>query len=452
MSDIELYWELRDHLMTVWGYFKWKLGNDFSDLASASQPLPDDSSLTLRGLRTAEALLGRQQHRTWFNQRLNIAGWATFHRATVAADMITARFSLHGAYTIPPDIETLSVPFLLEDALRQYEQSVHCRVVTALPLGLLAHEIPGPSSLCKPSIFLQRHDIHTMMDLYGSFVHNGMYRIPNTDYIVMKYRHTLCGSRSRMTASASFTHAFNGWSVPDIIKWLATVPEFARTSPSRHLMHHETYGPEIGWASRAIRQSEYYPAPDVWPSFAHEMAFVLEAVRYVFDDGNHAPVVVEGQHPPIDLDRVFYRLARNGLTINEELARSLGLGCVLYTGQPLCIGMLNAPTYAALKAREFEVPIETVRSTDEVGSNAQTGLLEQCLTVRTAFTGPNSEYAWETQLTDVKLDSSTLGQSTQSGCAPVYKVVGSWLRSVDGAAIGAELLLDERGPYDAVIL
>jgi len=123
--------------------------------------------------------------------------------------------------------------------------------------------------------------------------------------------------------------------------------------------------------------------------------------------------------------------------IDPVFAREKGLGLVVKTDEPPCIGFVNGAVYNAM--REFEHN----RREHGVENMESPTMAENCLTLVTGATASTRQTRFvtlEAMKSDDPFDSTEVSQESNSQAMPMYHVVGVWFFSArDDPSIGADL-------------
>lgn len=360
------------------------------------------------------------------------------HLASAKEDFALAVFPAIRAYRVPQECSDLTLPELVEDGLEQYERYFGSRAISKLPKGLF--QIGADSMRCQPSIYLRTDKVHCLGDVYGALQSDIYRHIAPLEQVMLHLRDGSDPPASRMASSKTYTEAFANCSSGHSLKFMRRVSK----------IRHQTFGrSRVGalesWAGAILREDAAAPL-DKWPSPAHEKA--------IFEASLHTRRPW-GSWPEIDHERVCYDLMCDYACIHPEIAREKGLGLIVKTEDPPCIGFVNAKVYDGMKAieqyrRTYGAPSTELRTRDN------DVFPEDWVTVMVSDPKQSERFLTvEAMLMDGLYDLGTHMENMEfqgRRFVPKYLVLGVWFHCErDDPCVGAELASHSTQDCNAVL-
>lgn len=376
--------------------------------------------------KIAQFLLGTQLRRKQNNSE-DLPIFESLHSQHVASeprDLALAVLPAIKGYRLSNQWQEMTLPQLVDDGVEQYECSQGQRCQTRLPKGLF--ETGRGSMRCKPSLYLPIHGARHLEDVYGA-LHTLTYpALPGVDDSVMLHLRNGSHSRpvSRFSQARTYSEEFGNKSTAESLEFIRKVRKL-----DFGMFGKFPFGALVGWADRLLAGGCAAPA-DHWPSPDHEKAIFKQSLlrQRGFD---------WDPWPEVDHERVCFELMCDFVCIDPVVAREKGLGLIVKTEEPSCIGFVNGTVYKAMKKFEHsrrEYGLETTESPT---------LAENCLTLVTGATASTRQTRFvtlEAMRLDYPFDTAEIGQEPRTQAMPVYHVVGLWFFSArDDPDIGADL-------------
>jgi len=282
-------------------------------------------------------LLGNKIHRKrhGLENRFDPSDLSSEHVATSQKDFALAVLPAADGYRLPRHHAKMSLPELIEDGIEQYQRYHERCYKTKLPRGLFDDVIGSMGSV--PSLHLRIENLECLRDVYGSLLQSQFPEVPHSGatWITALRLRDMTPRPSRLALSKTYAEAFGGASTAEVCEYMQKLPGKS-TFGSRARAYCE-------WANAV-----YYgdiPAPvDGWPSPEHEQA-ILEASMM-----QERPL--GSSWPEIDHEMVCYKIMCDFVCIHPDVAREKGLGLVVKTSSPPCIGFLNRMVYDKIRATE----------------------------------------------------------------------------------------------------
>jgi hypothetical protein len=406
-----------------------------------------DQVIPRRGAHLASFLLGKRLQRDQFtlDNMFSADHLHSEHVASSQRDFALAVLPAADGYRLPQGHDKMTLPELIDNGVEQYQRYHNQCFITKLPKGLFEDGIG--SMRPKPSLYLRTEHIRCLNDVYGSLT-TGTFQnvVPQRLRWVTPLRLRDVPPRmSRLTLSKTYAETFGSASTAEVCDFMRELP-WERVLRSRGRVYDE-------WAT-AIYLNDI-PAPvNCWPSTAHEQA-ILEAST---QEADHP---WRSSWPEIDHERACYNIMCDCVCIHPDVAREKGLGLVVKTSNPPCIGFVNRVVYDRIRATEQYQHCH--------GSPAprlwrrQNGIdPEDWLTITLNETTTEIHETLEAVRINAWRDEQPVNKfrhtvnrfkSRYKKFVPKYVVRGVWYDcQSDDACIGAELMAEgEYEGYDAVL-
>jgi hypothetical protein len=296
-------------------------------------------SVRYTGANSASFLLGKRLHRDPYELEnvFRPSDLRSEHVATSWKDFALAVLPAADGYRLPQGHAEMTLPELIDDGIEQYQRHDGACFKTKLPRGLFEDGIGsmGP----KPSLYLRTENIRYLQDVYGSIWMNWFPKISASgdSWVSLLHLRDAPPRPSRLTLSKTYAEAFGRASTAEVCDLMRQLSDISSDRRSGVLAYR-------GWAA-AIYYGEI-PAPVAsWPSSAHEQAVFEESLRP--DRGPWKP-----SWPEIDHERMCYNIMCDYVCIHPDVAREKGLGLVVKTSDPPCIGFVNRVVYDKIRATE----------------------------------------------------------------------------------------------------
>lgn len=363
------------------------------------------------------------------------------HVVTKQKDFALAVLPSFGEYKIPFEHKKIKLPQLVENGIEQYDVYKGSRNLTKLPKGLFEFGIG--SMRCKPTLYLREEDIRCLGDVYGSLQASTFQRLVSRDMTMLRLRNAAQPPASRMAESMTYHEAFGDaeTTTSDVCEFIRKIVKiksgsFGRSRVSVHK----------AWASAIIRD-KFTIHLGGWPSKEHEQAIFEEAIRYDWPWGSWPKID--------DHESVCYELMCSYVCIQPRVARENNLQLVVKTSSPPCIGLVNG----AFVKDQKRVKRQRIR-VSELWEGEKTVGPEDWLTILVNV-GPDLTAASAVlTLEAVKVYDHfnmskmvTTAEDRHQKTVPCYHVVGVWFSCrQDDPSIGAELIKNPVGMYDAVLV
>jgi hypothetical protein len=393
------------------------------------------------GEQLASFLLGKRLRRDW-HELENIfvsRDLQSEHVASLQKDFALAVLPAADGYRLPRGHAEMTLPELVDNGIAQYQRHSDVCFMTKLPRGLFEDGIcsMGP----KPSLHLRKENIRCLKDVYGSlltatFPNIAASRVP---WVIPLQLRDAGPRPSRFALSKTYAEAFGGASTAEVCDFMRQLPVKA-ASQSRVRAYEE-------WAT-----STYYggmPAPvGSWPSPAHAQA-ILEGS--IMKRRSWRPT-----WPEIDHEQAVYRFMCDYVCIHPDVAREKGLGVVVKTSDPPCIGLVNGVVYDEMRAAEQDQhrhgsPAPELWRRDNGIDPGD--WLTITLDKRGIAYSQTLEVVRVNNRRDLPEHAVDNARSRHKASVPRYVVRGVWYRCPrNDACIGAELTEDEAEDYDAILV
>jgi hypothetical protein len=225
-------------------------------------------------------------------------------------------------YRLPLGHAEMTLPELIDDGIEQYQRHEGRCFKTKLPRGLFDGGISsmGP----KPSLHLRTENIRCLKDAYGSLSTASFPNIvrPMLRWVTPLRLRDKPPRPSRLTLSETYAEAFGSVST-------AEVCDFMRRLPKKLIANSSVRAYKL-WAND-IHQGGIPASMDSWPSPAHEQA--------IFEGSLQPNRSWRSSWPEIDHERACYGFMCDYVCIHPDVAREKGLGLVVKTSDPPCIGV-----------------------------------------------------------------------------------------------------------------
>jgi hypothetical protein len=306
-------------------------------------------------IHTASFLLGKRLHRDRDElENLFMAHHVqSEHVASSQKDFALAVLPAADGYRLPQGHAEMTLPELVDDGVEQYQRESYACFKTKLPRGLFDEGITsmGP----KPSLHLRTENIRCLRDVYGSLLTTHFpnialpidpvvemmnrfpnFTVPRDPWLTPLHLRDVPPRPSRLTLSKTYAEAFGRASTAEVSNFILQLP-VRISSESRVRDHH-------GWAIGVYHNGITVPVAG-WPSVAHEQA-ILEILTQQDDHP------WKSSWPEIDHERACYNIMCDHVCIHPDVAREKGLGLVVKTSDPPCIGFVNRVVYDRIRATE----------------------------------------------------------------------------------------------------
>jgi hypothetical protein len=289
------------------------------------------------GVHSASFLLGKRLHRDphKFETRFDPYHLQSEHVATSRKDFALAVLPAADGYRLPQGHAEMTLPELIDDGIEQYQRYFGECFKTKLPRGLFEDGIGsmGP----KPSLHFRTENIRSLQDVYGSLLIGRFPKIAASGDPWAALLHLRDAPRrpSRLTLSKTYAEAFGRASTAEVCDFMRQVTggSFDRSRV---------------WAYKGWAIANYIstiPAPVAsWPTSAHE--------QVVFEDSLRPDRTWRSSWPEVDHERACYNIMCDWACIHPDVAREKGLGLVVKTSDPPCIGFVNPVVYNKIRATE----------------------------------------------------------------------------------------------------
>ena len=362
------------------------------------------------------------------NQSWPPGSWSGFrdlctrHMATRVVDYALAVLPSVPGYTLPADWPSMTLPELLDDGIEQHEHEVDACVKTLLPKGLFVDE-PG-SMRGKPSLYLDPIRVCGIEDVYRPLFDREYKSIPHRyGSAALVFRDHYNPSVSRFARSQSYRSAFGGKSSAASIEFMRAVTKNIRDNGVHSV---DVEGLEM-WAIRLI--ADKTPL-ETWPSSEHAAAFFgIIRIRETQELNNWI-------WPELDHETLYYEFMCRFVGIHPEVAREKGLGLIVKTENPPCIGLMNREHFASL-----------VEDEQHGAGNTETACNKAAdwLTVE----GIPGLGLWHLLSLECYRSKAHTGAKDS---LPEYHVKGVWYHSLgEDASIGADVV-DSADDFDAILV
>ena len=376
--------------------------------------------------KLAHFLLGTQLRRKQNNSEdLPIfEGLHSQHVASETRDFALAVLPAIKGYYLPDRWQMMTLPQLVDDGVEQYERSQGRRYQTRLPKGLF--EAGRGSMRCKPSLYLPIHGPRYLEDVYGALQTLTYPALPGSDDRVVLHLRTGTQPRpvSRLSQAQTYSEGFGHKRTTESLDFIRKVRRL-----DFGMFGKFPFGALVGWADSLLAGRCAAPT-DHWPSPDHEkVIFKQSLLRQRGFDWD--------PWPELDHERVCFELMCDFVCIDPVVAREKGLGLVVKTDEPPCIGFVNGAVYNAM--REFEHN----RREHGLENMESPTMAENCLTLVTGATASTRQTRFvtlEAMKSDDPFDPTEVSQEPRTQAMPMYHVVGVWFFSArDDPSIGADL-------------
>jgi len=390
--------------------------------------------------RLAGFLLGKKLHRKrhHFENIFNPSDLRSEHVATSQKDLALAVLPAANGYRLPQYHARMTLPELIEDGIEQCQRYHERCYKTKLPRGLFDDGIGSMGPV--PSLYLRIENMKCLRDVYGSLLtglfpgalHSGI------TWITTLYLRDATPRPSRLALSKTYAEAFGSASTAEVCEYMGKLP-LRSISNSR------------SWAYNEWAKAVYYgdiPAPvNGWPSPAHEQAMFEELMAQERPWGS--------SWPEIDHEMACYNIMCDYVCINPDVAREKGLGLVVKTSDPPCIGFVNSVVYDKIRATEQFLHAHGVSAPEAWRTN--NGIAPEdwlTLTLDTTEGDPHQtlEVVKSTTRFGFPERIDNIGRRYKES-VPSYIVRGVWyVCQKDDPCIGADLAESSAGDYDAILI
>jgi hypothetical protein len=393
------------------------------------------------GSHVASFLLGQRLHRDrHILESIFLAGaLQSEHVASLQKDFALAVLPAADGYRLPLGHAEMTLPELIDDGIEQYQRHEGRCFKTKLPRGLFDGGISsmGP----KPSLHLRTENIRCLKDAYGSLSTASFPNIvrPMLRWVTPLRLRDKPPRPSRLTLSETYAEAFGSVST-------AEVCDFMRRLPKKLIANSSVRAYKL-WAND-IHQGGIPASMDSWPSPAHEQA--------IFEGSLQPNRSWRSSWPEIDHERACYGFMCDYVCIHPDVAREKGLGLVVKTSDPPCIGFVSGAVYDKVRATEQYQRMHGPAAPELWRRN--NGIDPwNWLTIMLDKTTARFHHTLEVVRVNTRRDFPEHPinniRSRYMASVPRYVVRGVWYRGLrDDACIGADLTEDEAGDYDAILI
>jgi hypothetical protein len=424
----------RDHLLDALTLFNQK-----KDMDMFFENLP------MIYAQVARFILGERLQRTKGKQETLLTAeiFNSEHVATVQKDFALAVLPSFGNYKLPPESSTMTLPELVEDGIEQYELHSGGRNITRVPKGLF--ELTMGSMRYKPTLYLREDKIRCLGDVYGALESPTYQPLVHQDMTMLRLRGGTQPPASRIAQSKTYLTAFGDSTTAEVCEFMRKVGKikFGNIAGRTRVQAHRA------WAAAIYR--DRVPAPhDKWPSREHEQAILEESLHY------DRPW---GSWPELDHERVCYELMCNYVCIHPDVAREKNLALVVKTSDPPNIGFINGMIFDDLRVIEeyqsahgVPAPPLRTRKNDIYPEDWLTMLVTMGsdLTAKSRLLTLEALKARDGYNLAEHMDTD---EPRLNRAVPMYLVVGVWFSCLGSdPCIGAELIRDPEGIYDAILI
>ena len=394
------------------------------------------SSIHGMSAHSASFLLGKRLHRDphRLENMFRAFDLRSEHVATSQKDFALAVLPAADGYRLPQKHAEMTLPELIEDGIEQCQRHEEVCFKTKLPRGLFEDGIG--SMRPKPFLHLRTENIRCLRDVYGSLLTTRFPKI-NDPWVALLHLRDVPPRPSRLTSSETYAEAFGRASTAEVCDFMRQLQS------SGTLFRVKTY---TGWAV-----ANYFgaiPAPVAsWPTSAHEQA--------IFENSLISDRPWRSSWPEVDHERVCYNIMCDFVCIDPDVAREKGLGLVVKTSDPPCIGFVNRVVYDKIRATELYQHLHGSPAPEhwrkENGVNPQ-----DWLTITLDGKTKNVHQTLEVVRINTRCDFpehpvNDFG-SRYNKSLPRYAVRGVWWNCLgDDACIGADLTECHDG-FDALLI
>ena len=388
-------------------------------------PHPDDIATNIAiNITFAKFIRGErlQKPQSWSGSWSGFDALRARNMATRVVDYALAVLPSVPGYTLPARWPSMTLPELLDDGIEKHEHKLAACVKTVLPKGLFVEE-PG-SMQWKPSLYLDPIRVRCIEDVYGSLFDREYKSIPRRNgSAALVFRDHCSPSVSRFARSRSYRSAFGGKSSAASIEFMRAVTKNVRGKGVENVDTH-------GLDSFAISLIEDETPLERWSSSEHAAAFF--GILLLWDD--EAPN--NWIWPELDHETFCYEFMCRFVKIHPEVAREKGLGLIVKTEDPPCIGLMNREHFASL-----------VEDEQHGAGNMETACkkADDWLTVE----GIPGLALWHLLSLECYRSKAHTGAKDS---LPEYHVKGVWYHSLgEDASIGADVV-DSADDFDAILV
>lgn len=366
-----------------------------------------------------------QREKTEVEDILIFEDMKSAHKASVLEDFVLAVMPAFPGYQVPNDWNNMDVPALLDDGLAQYEDKKRQIRISQLPQGLF--EVRAASMRCKPSLYLDANKIADLGHVYGALRSSEYHPLlmKPIPHVMLKLRE---GSHTpRMASSMTYKAAFGDKSSSDAQDFMRRVARPLRYTFGRS----RTDGRLEAWAAATIRRD--LPAPERWPSAAHEIA-IFAHMLHISQRG------WDGL-PEVDHERICFDLMCDHASIHPDVAREKGLGLIVKLDDPPCIGLVQDQIYKAMRHIESHQSTHGRPSPDR-RTRDNCLLPEDWLSLLMTAVQPVQKtfLVLECLRLDKPFDPAIIDEPPKEQPIPMYVIKASWcMTDKDDPAIGADL-------------
>jgi hypothetical protein len=363
-----------------------------------------------------------QKNQSWPGSWVGFRALGTRHVATRVEDYALVVLPSFPGYTLPTEWPDMTLPQLLDDGIEQYEHEINSCVQTKLPKGLFVDE-PG-SMRWKPSSYLDPVRVRRMKDVYEPLYDLTYKSIPQRhgSAALVFRRHSNPGL-SRFARSQSYKSAFGDKSTEASFEFMKAVTKSLQEKDWHAV---EDNGLET-WAIMLIANKT---SLETWPSSEHAAAFFGILLLWESQVPNH------WIWPELDHETWCYEYMCRFVGVHPEVAHEKGLGLIVKTEDPPCIGLMNRDHYDSLVEDELHGEGNTETSPSKA---------TDWLTVE----GFQERLSWN--LLSLECYRSKAHNGAKDSL-PGYHVKGVWYHTLgEDASIGADVV-DSAYDYDAILV
>lgn len=429
----EFAWSLmKDHVEQYFNAFTESLSQHFR----RGDEYDDTRMPTFR--LQAQFLLGKQFKRApseWGERFLFFDDSLSMYKVSVKKDYVLAVFPGVEKYRLPPNLNSMDLYQLLDDAFAQNERDAEAHWISRLPKGLF--ELGWGSSRCRPTIFIDSEKVSNYRSVYGSLHAKRMREATASGSVRIHYlpQQERPFYRSRLLRSETYQNAFGTSGTETVLKFMRDLGFV--------WVGHSASNAFLGWAQRIL--AGVAPAPtEHWPCLDFEIAAFsallhLEGYRD-WDD------LLE-----IDHHEVVYQLVCSWASIDPEMARAKGLELVVATDGVPCIGLFNGLVTEGLRAIEKYRAERQAQGLDpsapeDEKSDANTLLSEDWLSIlviseesyNIKHADCREDLVYEALKIPTPFNEPWLKDVGKEAPIPLYNVVGVWYHTFqEDDSIGA---------------
>ena len=274
--------------------------------------------------------LRRDPHR--LESAFDPIGLRSEHIATSQKDLALAVLPAADGYRLPQGHAEMTLPELIDDGIEQYQRHHERCFKTKLPRGLFEDGIGSMTP--KPSLHLRTENIRCLRDVYGSLLTTKFPKITDP-WVALLHLRDVPPRPSRLALSTTYAEAFGRANTAEVCDFIRKLPgDIGSLSRVR----------AYKWWAIVNRLGKISAPVASWPSSAHEQA--------IFENLLSSDGMWRSSWPEIDHERVCYNIMCDYVCINPDVAREKGLGLVVKTSDPPCIGFVNRVVYDKIRATE----------------------------------------------------------------------------------------------------